>query len=305
MRDKFVNTLLDIAKKDKNVHLITGDLGFGVLRPFWEQLPDQITNCGIAEQNMTGFAVGMALEGKIVFTYSIGNFPTLRTLEQIRNDAAYHEANVKIVCVGGGFVYGSLGMSHHATEDLSIMRSLPNVKVFAPGDLVETETLTRKIYSTEGVCYLRLGRGGEKQIHNENKEINPLKLINIQNGKDVLIISTGAIFEEVIRLNKKLAEINIIPTIYTAPTIKPFDKKTLNEIIKKHKYLVTIEEHNIIGGLYSVIMENVDISNDFKVIPFAIEDKYSSVVGDQKFLRDVYGISSEKIFSKLKDIIDE
>ena len=106
MRDTFVRTLIDIAKKDKNVILVTGDLGFGVLKPYWEQLPDQFINAGIAEQDMTGFAAGLALEGKTVFTYSIGNFPTLRCIEQIRNDCAYHNANVKIVCVGGGFVYG-------------------------------------------------------------------------------------------------------------------------------------------------------------------------------------------------------
>ena len=168
MRDTFVRTLIEIAKKDKNVHLITGDLGFGVLKPYWEQLPDQFTNAGISEQNMTSVAAGMALEGKIVFTYSIGNFPTLRCLEQIRNDCAYHNANVKIVCVGGGFVYGSLGMSHHATEDLAIMRALPNIAVMAPGDLMEAQAATKAIYNHNGTCYLRLGRGGEKQIH-ENK----------------------------------------------------------------------------------------------------------------------------------------
>ena len=123
MRDTFVKTLIEIAKKDKNVHLLTGDLGFGVLKPYWEQLPDQFANLGIAEQNMTSFAAGLALQGKTVFTYSIGNFPTLRAVEQIRNDCAYHNANVKVVCVGGGFVYGSLGMSHHATEDLAVMRA--------------------------------------------------------------------------------------------------------------------------------------------------------------------------------------
>ena len=116
MRDSFVRSLLELAKADKNVELITGDLGFGVLKPFWETVPDQFLNAGIAEQNMTSMAAGMALEGKTVFTYSIGNFPTLRCLEQIRNDCAYHGANVNIVCVGGGFVYGSLGVSHHATE---------------------------------------------------------------------------------------------------------------------------------------------------------------------------------------------
>ena len=122
MRDTFVKTLIELAQKDKNIELVTGDLGFGVLKPFWETVPDQFTDAGIAEQNMTTVAAGMALEGKTVFTYSIGNFPTLRCLEQIRNDCAYHKANVKIVCVGGGLVYGSLGMSHHATEDLAVRR---------------------------------------------------------------------------------------------------------------------------------------------------------------------------------------
>ena len=137
MRDTFVRTLVELAKQDKSIELVTGDLGFGVLKPYWETCPDQFTNAGIAEQNMTSVAAGMALGGKTVFTYSIGNFPTLRCIEQIRNDCAYHGANVKVVCVGGGFVYGSLGMSHHATEDIAMMRSLPDVVVMAPGDLVE------------------------------------------------------------------------------------------------------------------------------------------------------------------------
>ena len=136
MRDTFVKTLCSICETNKDIELITGDLGFGVLKPFFEQFPNQFTNAGIAEQNMTSLAAGMALEGKTVFTYSIGNFPTLRCLEQIRNDCAYHNANVKIVCVGGGFVYGSLGMSHHATEDISVMRSIPNMAVFCPGDAI-------------------------------------------------------------------------------------------------------------------------------------------------------------------------
>ena len=145
MRDSFVRSVLELAKNDKNVELVTGDLGFGVLRPFWEAVPDQFLDVGIAEQNMTAMAAGMALEGKTVFTYSIGNFPTLRCIEQIRNDCAYHGANVNIVCVGGGFVYGSLGMSHHATEDLSTMRSLPDVAVFAPADKVEASAVAKAV----------------------------------------------------------------------------------------------------------------------------------------------------------------
>lgn len=163
MRDTFVRTLIDLARKDPNIELVTGDLGFGVLKPFWETLPNQFLNAGIAEQNMTTVAAGMALSGKTVFTYSIGNFPTLRCLEQIRNDCAYHQANVKIVCVGGGFVYGALGMSHQATEDIAVMRALPDVAVLCPGDLVEAEAATKAIADYPGTCYLRLGRGGEKR----------------------------------------------------------------------------------------------------------------------------------------------
>lgn len=179
MRDTFVRTLIELAKENKNIELLTGDLGFGVLKPFWEALPDQFTNAGIAEQNMTTVAAGMALEGKTVFTYSIGNFPTLRCLEQIRNDCTYHNANVKIVCVGGGLVYGSLGMSHHATEDLAMMRALPGMVVMAPGDAVEAAEVTKAITAHQGTCYLRLGRGGEKRIHKSIPDFKIGKAIKI------------------------------------------------------------------------------------------------------------------------------
>src|SRR5712671_3401925 len=131
MRSAFMQTLVELAEKDDRINLLVGDLGFGVVEPFAEKFPSRFVNAGVAEQDMTGIAAGLALCGKIVFTYSIANFPTLRCFEQIRNDAAYHDANVKVVAIGGGFSYGSLGMSHHATEDLSILRSL-GITVVAP-----------------------------------------------------------------------------------------------------------------------------------------------------------------------------
>src|ERR1041385_4546417 len=134
MRNAFIQRLMQLAPHDPRLMLVTGDLGFGVLDEFSKKFPKQYLNAGVAEQNMTGVATGLALEGRIVFTYSIGNFPTLRCLEQIRNDAAYHGANVKVVAIGGGFSYGALGMSHHATEDLSIMRAIPGLTVVSPGD---------------------------------------------------------------------------------------------------------------------------------------------------------------------------
>lgn len=303
MRDTFVKTLLDIAKKDKNVYIVTGDLGFGVLKPFFEQLPKQIINAGIAEQNMTSVAAGLALTGKTVFTYSIGNFPTLRCIEQIRNDCAYHNANVKIVCVGGGFVYGSLGMSHHATEDIAMMRSLPDVSVFAPGDLVEAEYATKAIYQQQGTCYLRLGRGGEKRIHEnlENFEIG--KAIEIQKGEKVAVFSTGAIFDEVNEACENLKGQGIIPTVYTFPTVKPIDKDVILNCAKSHKAIVTVEEHNLSGGFGSAVAEVLaeEDGAKAKLVRVALNDKYSCIVGSQKYLRKQYSINAEAVEEKVKE----
>lgn len=303
MRDTFVRTLLEIAKKDKNVYLITGDLGFGVLKPFWNELPDQIINAGIAEQNMTSIAAGLAMQGKTVYTYSIGNFPTLRCIEQIRNDCAYHNANVKIVCVGGGFVYGSLGMSHHATEDIAMMRSLPDVTVLAPGDLVEAECATKAIYEKQGTCYLRLGRGGEKRIHEKIEGFTVGKAIEIQKGEKVAVFSTGAIFDEVNEACEELKAQGITPTVYTFPTVKPIDKDVILQCAKTHKAIVTVEEHNLSGGFGSAVAEVLAEADGAKakLVRVALDDRYSCIVGSQKYLRKQYSIDAKTIVERVKE----
>lgn len=301
MRDTFVRTLIDIAQNDKNVYLITGDLGFGVLKPFWELLPEQFINAGIAEQNMTGIAAGMALEGKTIFTYSIGNFPTLRCIEQIRNDCAYHNANVKIVCIGGGFVYGSLGMSHHATEDLAIMRALPDVVVMAPGDSIEAENATKAIYKHQGTCYLRLGRGGERRIHENINDFSIGKAIKVKDGEDIAIFSTGGISDEAIDAYKKLELCGIKPALYTFPTVKPIDRNVIIDCSQKYELLVTVEEHNIVGGFGSAVSE-VLAENYFrkcKLVRIGINDTYSSVVGSQSFLRENYNMAAQNIVERV------
>ena len=301
MRNTFVKTLLEIAKKDKNVYIVTGDLGFGVLKPFWEELPDQIINAGIAEQNMTSVAAGLAMQGKIVYTYSIGNFPTLRCIEQIRNDCAYHNANVKVVCVGGGFVYGALGMSHHATEDIAIMRSLPDVTVIAPGDLVEAECATKAIYETQGTCYLRLGRGGEKRIHEKIDGFKLGKAIEVQKGDKVAIFSTGAIFDEVFEACEQLKTYGINPSVYTFPTIKPIDKEVILQCAKENKAIITVEEHNLSGGFGSAVAEVLAEADTVKakLVRVGLDDRYSSIVGSQKYLRQQYSIDANTIVKKV------
>lgn len=300
MRDTFVKTLISVAKQNPDIQLITGDLGFGVLKPYWEQCPDQFTNAGIAEQNMTAVAAGMALEGKIVFTYSIGNFPTLRCLEQIRNDCAYHKANVKVVCVGGGYVYGSLGMSHHATEDIAIMRALPGVAVVCPADLVEAEEAVKAIADYPGTVYLRLGRGGEKRIHEKIENFKIGKAIKVQDGSKVAIFSTGAIFEEVTGALPILAENGIIPAVYTFPTVKPLDREVIDLCANEFDLIVTCEEQNIVGGFGSAVAEVIsETTHNASLLKIGIDDTYCCAVGNQKYLRTYNKIDAENIASKI------
>lgn len=305
MRDTFVRTLVSLAQENRNIELLTGDLGFGVLKPYWESVPDQFTNAGIAEQNMTSVAAGMALTGKTVFTYSIGNFPTLRCLEQIRNDCAYHEANVKIICVGGGFVYGSLGMSHHATEDIAIMRALPDIVVMAPGDPLETIEATKAIAAYPGTCYLRLGRGGERNVHREIKEFCIGKAIPIRSTQEgttckVALFSTGAILEETCETAKQLESLGIGVEQYSFPTIKPIDKEIIITCAQRNDLIVTVEEHNIVGGFGSAVAEIMAEHNEkARLLRIGIEDLYCVRVGSQEYLRDQYGLNAKSIVTKV------
>ena len=310
MRNTVIKALVEMGKNDKNIEIITGDLGFGVLKPYWDSLPDQFINAGIAEQNMTGVAAGLALEGKRVFTYSIGNFPTLRCLEQIRNDCTYHNANVNIICVGGGYVYGSLGMSHHATEDIAILRSLPNVTVICPGDPAEAEAAVRKIAYTEGTSYLRLGRGGEKNI---NLQINDfeigkaylIKKAECQNKK-VALFSTGAILEEVSKASKILESIGIGVEQYSFPTVKPIDNNVIKECANRYNHIFTVEEHNIVGGFGSAVAEVLSEHDTNSILHrIGINDFYCIEVGSQDYLRKQVGLCGEGIVRTVKGVLGE
>jgi len=305
MRDAFVKTLLGIAKNNRNVVLVTGDLGFGVLKPFWDELPEQIINVGIAEQNMTSLAAGMALEGKTIFTYSIGNFPTLRCIEQIRNDCAYHNANVKIVSIGGGFEYGPLGMSHHATEDIAMLRALPGLLVVCPGDLVEAEKVTKAIATYEGTCYLRLGRGREKKIHDKIDDFALGKAIKVRNCKNkkkrVAIFSTGAILDATTEACNQLEMEGFGVEQYSFHTVKPIDVAVIEDCAHRFDYIFTVEEHNIVAGFGSAVAEVLsEQGTGTKLIRIGLNDTYSSIVGSQAFLRDYYGMSARKIVERVK-----
>jgi len=305
MRNSFFRALEEHAQP--NTVFMTGDLGFGVIDKFVKKFPDKFINAGVAEQNMIGMAAGMAMAGKKVFAYSIANFNTLRPLEQIRSDVAYHDLNVTIVSVGGGLAYGALGISHHATEDLAILRAIPNMTVFAPGDTVEAYHITKKIITENlGPVYLRLGRAGEATIHSEDS-IKKLKLgkglpLIESKSKEIALLSTGGMLETAVDVSKRLKEKGIESSVYSFHTIKPMDVDLVRKIFNEYKYVVSMEEHSCIGGFSSAILESLVGITNVKLenfMPFALPSEFTSKVGDQNYLRDVYGISPEKIFLKL------
>ena len=300
MRDAFVRVLMREAAQNPRLMLVTGDLGFGVLRPFWETYPDQFVNAGIAEQAMTGLAAGLSLTGRTVLTYSIGNFPTLRCLEQIRNDCAYHDADVKIVCVGGGFVYGSLGMSHHATEDISILRALPGVTVFAPGDPAEVEAVVPVMLRTRGTCYLRLGRGGGKTLHPKPVEgWKAPQALTLRHGGDVALLSSGGILSQTVEAAELLAARGIQAEVVSFPCVKPIDGQTLLDLATRFATLVTVEEHSMVGGFGSAVCEVLSGAGcGARVCRIGMEDEYSCIVGTQQYLRGVYGMDAQAIAEK-------
>ena len=306
MRNTAVNQIDKLAKTDSRICLMTADLGYNVLTPFIEHYPDRYFNVGISEQAMNAMAAGMALEGQIVFTYSIGNFPTLRCLEQIRNDICYHNANVKIVALGGGFAYGQLGMSHHATEDIAAMSALPNMHVFVPSDPAETVAVVNAAYQTEGPCYIRLGRGGEKDLDNGSAVGAPNRARQLRPLGNINILSVGSVTEEAIKASDILNERGIQIGVFTFPSVKPIDTMSVLKISAESKLLVTLEEHNTCGGFGSKIADILSQAGGCHapLIKLGLQDVYPSIVGSQSYLRDYYGFSASKIVERITKALD-
>lgn len=301
MRTAFIETLCELAERDKRIWLLTGDLGYSVLERFAECFPDRYVNVGVAEQNMTGVAAGLAMCGEIVFTYSIANFPIMRCLEQIRNDVCYHNANVKIVSIGGGLTYGSLGFTHHGIEDLAIMRALPNMTVIAPGDPVETQLATKAIVDRPGPCYLRLGKAGEAIVHQTPPAFQIGKAIVVRKGTDVALITTGGMLKSVVQAADQLALHGISTRVLSVHTLKPLDTNMIQATAREVQILVTVEEHRAIGGLGSAvadILEKMGLLHK-PLLRLSLPEDSLGESGSQDYLRERYGLSSEAIVKRV------
>ena len=299
------SSLTGLAARDPSIILLTGDLGYGVLTDFARRFPRQFLNVGVAEQNMTGLATGMALEGRTVFTYSIGNFPTLRCLEQIRNDVCYHRANVKIVSVGCGMSYGALGISHHATEDISILRALPNITLVSPCDRWEAGEATRALAHQPGAALLRLDKSFAPDTVQPGEVFRIGQARTVRQGSDVTLVATGGILGEVLLAAGLLESGSIQCRVISMHTIKPLDVETLAAAAGETGGIVTIEEHSVEGGLGGAVAENLleaGAPPGF-FLRLGLRVGFSQVTGSQQYLRGIHGLDAPAIVQSVRNCL--
>lgn len=302
MRNTFASEITNLAKADKRVVLLSGDIGNKLFDKFKEVDPLRFHNCGIAEANMMSMAAGLTMSGLRAVVYTITPFTTTRCFEQIRVDVCYHNAPVIIVGTGSGLSYADLGPTHHSLEDLAILRTLPGMRVIAPCDSIELKYALQEALKGETPVYIRIGKKGEPQIHKNDPEFKIGKSIVVNRGEDICIIAAGTIMPEALNAADKLSEIGISAEVVSMHTIKPLDEKYLSEASKKFKQIVTIEEHGLIGGLSSAISEWKAL-NDITVpqLAFGTPDEFMHEVGSQDYARGKYGLIGESIFNKIID----
>lgn len=293
MREAFVNELSRQARIDPQIVLITGDLGYGVLESFAEEFPKRYFNAGISEQAMMGMAAGLASRGKKVFVYSIGNFPTLRCLEQIRNDVCLMNNPVCIVSVGAGYAYGAQGYSHHALEDLACMRVLPNMRVLVPSDPIETKYSVASICEKSRPTYLRLGKSNESILHFSAESLNIESPIQMSTGDNGSVLFCGSVGSVALAANELLNRFGLAVNIYSVPDMHAINNEFLAKIAGEGPIL-TLEEHYKFGGFGSYILERyseLEVSPKIKIV--GAQRSQPNLIGDQSYLRTANGISPE------------
>lgn len=307
MRQTFFNSLEDHAGKDRSIYLITANLGFKLFDEFRSHFPDRFIDAGVAEQNMISLAAGLSLSGKKVYCYSIIPFLLMRCYEQIRIDVACQDLNVKLVGVGGGFTYGLEGFTHHAVEDLAIMRAMPNMHIVAPADSEEAKLLVPLANDFNRPLYIRLGRTGDPLLHKSTPDFKIGKGMVLSRGKDVAILAIGSMVYQANLAVEMLKKQNISVTLVNMHTLKPLDADLIKDCAASHKLLITVEEHSVIGGLGSAVAEVLSEGPSrclFKRI--GIPEKLSAAIGHTDFLRDHYGLNAgnivQTILSKLKEL---
>lgn len=304
MRFAVVKTIYKAGLENQNIYFITGDYGHADTEGFREHFGSRYFNAGMSEQNIIGMAAGLALSGMKVFVYSIVPFITLRCYEQIKVDVCDHNVDVTIIGGGGGFAYGDAGATHYSIEDIAAMRALPNMKVVAPANPMEAQLLTEEILKIGGPAYIRIGRGKEPDPEHAYT-LRFGKAYVAREGEDITIISTGTILEEALRAAGILAVKGVSTEVLNMHTIKPLDADAIQERVGNRKAIFTLEEHSIYGGLGSAVSEVIaEIPGEKpRFLRFGVPDRWPGVVGSQHYLRDISGISAEKVVERISNEI--
>jgi transketolase len=298
VRTAFIEQLLIEARSNPRLFLVVGDLGFSVVEPFAKEFPDRFLNAGVAEQNMTGLAAGLASEGYHVFTYSIANFPTLRCYEQIRNDICYHGLPVTVVAVGAGLAYGNLGYSHHGLQDIALMRCLPGLKLLSPADPGEAAAAVRHLVTYPGPSYLRLGKAGEPHLH-EVRVISPAP-IEVRRGRgELAIAATGTALAAALAAADELRDLGVEAAVFSCPWLKPLCAADLAPLWR-HRFLITLEEHLSDGGFGELVCRLAPCGQPITTL--AVGAELMGSVGSQQALQRLAGISREGILATVRKL---
>ena len=301
MRGAFIRTLTVLAKADPRIILATGDLGFKIFDDFRTQCPRQFLNVGVAEASLMGMAAGMALEGKKPFCYSIASFLTMRPFEHIRNDICFHKADVKIVGVGGGFSYGPNGPSHHALNDVALMRALPEMKVLTPGDPYEAAWAIKAAHQCPGPVYVRLGRSGEPAVHGGDVRLALGKSILMEDGKDIAILASGLMLKTGVEAAGLLKAQGLSVRLVSFPSVKPLDEAMLADTFRNCGHIFTLEEHGIAGGFGAAVAEFA-ITKDLnlaKMHIIAAPDETTHQTGSHEYLREQAGLTAPQVYQAM------
>jgi len=304
MRISFFNSLFELAKQDKSIVIATADMGFNLLERFRDELPSQYVNCGIAEANTVTMSAGMALLGKKVFAYSIVPFMTFRCFEQTRVDVCYQDADVKLIGVGGGLDYAQSGTSHHSIEDISVMRSLPNMSVVCPGDPLEAAALPEILVKMGRPAYVRLGRGKEPVVHKQKPPMAVGKGIGVFNASakaDIVVFSTGNMLHNALQAVEALHSHGLKIKLFSMPWIKPIDAPLIISEAKGCGLVVTVEEHIKTGGLRSAVIEVLSEERiNTPVNSISLPDAFQKVTGSQEYLRKLNGLDVDSIIKTIQ-----
>ena len=304
MRNAYLETLYGLAKKDKRVYALISDNGAIVYDKYRRDLAGQYLNLGISESNMLGMAAGMASCGKIPFAYTIGAFLAYRAYEFIRNDICLQKQNVKIVGTGAGMAYSTLGATHHATEDLGGLRALPGLVVLCPASPMEVKKATAAAYEYEGPVYLRLGTNKEPELYGDEYVFELGRAVTLKEGKDITLVGSGSILKDILDAAKMLEADGIHARVINMHTVKPIDRESILRAIGETGGILTIEDHNVSGGLGSAVAEVV--AETGQGIPFQRLGLhgFSEGFGNYSQVKEMNRIGVTDIVDKVKDFLN-